>query len=245
MSVLVFDIETVGESWGNFDNTTKKVLTRWIDRVARNDEEKEVLIKDLKERLGFSPLTGFIVALGVYDVEKEKGTVYYVGAGDKKEEKLENGFLLKERTEKELLEEFWQGAEYYDTFVSFNGRVFDAPFLFLRSAVYDLKPTKNLLEGRYPYQQRSCRHVDLQDELTFFGAVARKPSLHLFCRAFGIDSPKEEGGGDEVAELFASKKFRDLAIYNAGDIIATTKLYQKWKNNLSFYQTEIEENIDF
>lgn len=245
MSVLIFDIETVGENWQDFDETTKKVLIRWIERTTRSEEEKQILIKGLKEKLGFSPLTGFIVALGVYDLEREKGTVYYVGDGDRGEEKLENGFLLKERSERELLEEFWQGAEHYDTFVTFNGRSFDAPFLFHRSVVYDLRPTKNLLEGRYPTQQRSCRHVDLQDELTFFGAMARKPSLHLFCRAFGIESPKEGGGGDGVAELFARKKFRDLALYNAGDVIATTKLYQKWQKYLSFYQTETEEMIDF
>jgi len=245
MSTLIFDIETVGENWSSFDETTKKVLTRWIDKTSRNEEEREILKKSLKDNLGFSPLTGFVVTLGVYDLEKEKGTVYYVGEGNKKEERLENGFLLKERTEKELLEEFWRGAEYYDTFVTFNGRAFDAPFLFHRSAVYEIRPTKNLLEGRYPSQQKSCRHVDLQDELTFFGAVARRPSLHLFCRAFGIESPKEEGSGDAVAELFASKKFRDLAAYNAADVIATTKLYQKWQKYLSFYQNETESMIDF
>ncbi len=202
MSTLIFDIETVGENWSSFDETTKKVLTRWIDKTSRNEEEREILKKSLKDNLGFSPLTGFVVTLGVYDLEKEKGTVYYVGEGNKKEERLENGFLLKERTEKELLEEFWRGAEYYDTFVTFNGRAFDAPFLFHRSAVYEIRPTKNLLEGRYPSQQKSCRHVDLQDELTFFGAVVRRPSLHLFCRAFGIESPKEEGSGDAVAGRF-------------------------------------------
>ncbi len=92
------------------------------------------------------------------------------------------------------------------------------------------------MEGRYLYQQKSVRHVDLQDQLTFYGAMHRRPSLHLFCRAFGIESPKVEGvAGDDVAELFRMKKFRDIAEYNARDVIATTELYKKWLKNLAPY----------
>ena len=245
MSTLVLDIETVGEDWNTLDETTKKVLARWINKTARNEEEKQSLLQDLQMNLGFSPLTGFIVALGIFDLEREKGVVYYTGEGDGKEREGIKNFVFKERTERELLEEFWQGAEHYDTFVTFNGRAFDVPFLMHRSAAHGLRPTKNLLEGRYPYQQRSCRHLDLQDELTFFGAMSKRPSLHLFCRAYGVESPKEEGSGDDVAELFASKKFRDLATYNAGDVIATAELYKKWRDFLSFYQVETEGMIDF
>jgi hypothetical protein len=65
---------------------------------------------------------------------------------------------------------------------------------------------------------------DLQDELTWYGAMSRRPSLYLFCRAYGIASPKIEVGGDDVAELFVGKKFRDIARYNAADVRATTEL---------------------
>jgi hypothetical protein len=74
--------------------------------------------------------------------------------------------------------------------------------------------------------------VDLLDELTFYGAMKRQP-LHMYCRAYGIESPKGEGGGAEVAELFRMKKFRDLAAYNARDVVATTELYLKWKQYLA------------
>jgi len=101
-----------------------------------------------------------------------------------------------------------------------------------------------MLEGRYPYQQKSCRHVDLQDEMTFFGAMYRKPSLHLCCRAYGIESPKVAGvSGDDVAELFASKKFRDIARYNTRDVVATTELYKKWQTY--FAPQLVDETIDF
>ncbi len=235
MKTLIFDIETVGEEWEALDETSHEVLTRWIDKTAKNDEDRHAQIDDLKNGLGFSPLTGRIVAIGLYDLERAKGVVFYDPAGETHTETEHEGYLLKPRTEKEMLHDFWEGAKTYDTFVTFNGRAFDAPFLALRSAILGIRPTKDLLEGRYLYQQRSCRHIDLADQLSFYGAMYRKSSLHMFCRAFGIASPKAEGvSGDDVALLFKEKKSLDIAQYNVRDVIATTELYKKWREHLSF-----------
>ncbi|MEZ4195224.1 MAG: ribonuclease H-like domain-containing protein [Candidatus Paceibacterota bacterium] len=125
------------------------------------------------------------MAIGIYDVERRRGVVYYQGEGTETDEVVDD-YTLKVRTEAQMLSEFWEGAKHYDTFVTFNGRSFDVPFLLHRSVVNEVTPSKNLMEGRYPYQQKSCRHVDLQDELTFFGAMSKRPSLHLFCRAYGM-----------------------------------------------------------
>lgn len=235
MSTLIFDIETVGESWDDLDHTSQDVLTRWIDKTAKTEEERDAEIDDLKNGLGFSPLTGFVVAIGLYDLEREKGVVFYDNEGVSKEEEIHEGYILKPRSEKEMLRDFWEGARSYTTFVTFNGRAFDAPFLALRSAICGIAPTRDLLEGRYLYQQRSVRHIDLADQLSFYGAMYRKSSLHMFCRAFGIPSPKVEGvTGDDVALLFKEKKYLDIARYNVRDVIATTELYEKWKTYLSF-----------
>lgn len=239
MATLIFDIETVGEEWASLDSTTKSVLTRWTNRLAGTTNEKLVIQKDIESGLGFSPLTGSIVALGLYDLERKRGVVYFCGHGTEIDE-IVGEYTYKQRTEAAMLREFWEGALSYDTFVTFNGRSFDAPFLIHRSAIHGIRPTKNLLEGRYPSQQHECRHVDLQDELTFFGAMARRPSLHLFCRAFGISSPKEEVDGDDVAELFNTKKFRDIAHYNAKDVSATTLLYNKW---LEYYAVKPDDSV--
>lgn len=233
MGTLVFDIETIGEDWDTLDTTTQGVLSRWVDRTARNEEERAAELADLKEGLGFSPLTGLVVAIGLYDLERHQGAVYYTGAGTEREETL-GEYVLKQCSEKEMLEDFWEGAKSYDTFVTFNGRAFDVPFLLHRSVVHGVQPTVDLMEGRYLYQQRSAVHVDLQDQLTFYGAMSRKPSLHLFCRAYGIESPKAGGvAGDDVAALFNAGKFRDIAAYNARDVIATTALYEKWRTYLA------------
>jgi len=228
MATLIFDIETVGEDWSQLDEITKSVLLRWVERSAKNLEEKEVAEKDIKEGLGFSPLTGSVVAIGLYDLERQQGVVYYTGDGSDSEEVV-GDYKLKERSEADMLAEFWEGAESYDTFVTFNGRGFDVPFLMHRAAILGIKPTVDMMSGRYLYQQKTVRHIDLQDQLTFYGAMQRRGNLHLFCRAYDIESPKAEGiAGDDVAELFREKKFRDIALYNIRDVVATTELYKKW-----------------
>ena len=67
------------------------------------------------------------------------------------------------------------------------------------------------------------------DQLTFYGAARFRKSLHLFCRAFGIESPKASGTtGDDVATLYKEGKYLDIARYNAGDLRATAALYKRW-----------------
>ncbi len=242
MKTLIFDIETVGEDWVSLDEVTKSSLTRWADRSAKNKDERKALQTDIESGLGFSPLTGFVVAIGIYDLERKAGVIYYTGNGSKEDDQV-GEFTYKQRNEQQMLEEFWEGAKHYDTFVTFNGRGFDVPFLYHRSVANSIKPSQNLLEGRYPYQQKSCRHVDLQDELTFFGAMQRRPSLHLFCRAFGIESPKGEVGGDDVAELYYDGNLRAIAEYNAKDVVATTALYKKWLEYLNFSKGNKEEDF--
>lgn len=233
MRTLVFDIETIGEEWDTLDETTQHVLTRWIDRTIKSEEERAAELTDLKEGLGFSPLTGSIVAIGLHDLEQGKNVVYYQAPGASGEI-VDGTTTLKVRSERDMLADFWAGAKAYDTFVTFNGRGFDVPFLLLRSAILGVAPTRDLMDGRYLYQQKGAKHVDLADQLSFYGAVFRKASLHLYCRAFGIESPKAAGvTGDDVSALFREGKYEDIARYNVRDIIATAELYERWRAYLA------------
>lgn len=230
---LIFDIETVGEKFNEIDEVTQHNLTRWIKREAGGDEEKfNVMLTDLKEGLGFSPLTGEIVAIGVYDTEKNQGAVYYQAPATEEQESKQENFAFKPRSEAEMLKAFWQGATKYNEFVSFNGRSFDVPFLVMRSAKYQIKPTVNLMTYRYGQNRDfGIKHIDLLDQLTYQGAVRRKGNLHLFCRHFNIKSPKSGGiTGDDVGRLFDEKKYLEIAEYNSWDLIATWELYKIWKD---------------
>jgi len=233
---LVFDIETIGEDFDVLDETTQDVLTRWIKRESDSEEEYEKALVDMKNGLGFSPLTGEVVAVGVYDTEKNKSAVYFQAPDNSVKNSEEDNVKFRVLKEKEILQQFWNLAEKYDEFISFNGRAFDVPFLMIRSAIHGVRPTKNLMANRYlSSQPKNAKHIDLLDQFTFYGAVRRKGSLHLWSRAFGIKSPKAEGiTGDDVGHLFKEKKFFEIAKYNVGDLIATKELYEKWKNFVKF-----------
>ncbi|KKT19733.1 MAG: hypothetical protein UW04_C0041G0002 [Parcubacteria group bacterium GW2011_GWB1_43_8] len=232
MPKLIFDIETIGENFDELDSATQEVLTKWIKKDSESEEEYVKALEELKSGLGFSPLTGQIVAIGVLDYDKNQGVVYFQAPGENFKEFQEGNITFKPCTEKEMLENFWKGAEKYNEFITFNGRGFDAPFLAVRSAVHKIKVSKDLMSNRYLSSQKfGATHIDLFDQLTFYGATRRKGGLHLWCRAFGITSPKAQGvTGDDVAQLFKEKKYKEIARYNVGDLTATKELYDYWKN---------------
>ena len=228
MAKLVFDIETIGEDFDSLDETTQKVLTRWLKKESSSEEEYKVELDELKEGMGFSPFTGSVVAIGVMDVEKNAGCVYYQDGSGKLKETEEEGIKFKPMSEKEMLQKFWEGAQKYSQFITFNGRGFDVPFLMVRSAVQGVRPTVNMMPPRFV---ANSNHIDLMDQLSFLGSVRRRPNLHLCTRAFGIKSPKESGiTGEDVGRLFKEGRFLDIAKYNVGDLRATRELYLIWEN---------------
>ncbi len=232
MPKLIFDIETIGEDFDSLDKATQDVLTHWLKKESKSDEEYQARLEDIKQGLGFSALTGQIVAIGVLDYEKNQGAVLYQAPAEKIKDFEEDNIKFKQMSEKEMLQNFWQGAKEYQEFISFNGRAFDAPFLMIRSAIFKIKPTVNLMPYRY---SQDSNHIDLLDQLTFFGATLKKGGLHLWCRAFNIESPKTHGvTGDDVALLFQQKKYLDIAKYNVRDLRATKELYDYWQKYLKF-----------
>ena len=68
MPRLVFDIETVGEDFDLLDKATKEALTWWIKKESNSGDEYKAALEDLKNGLGFSPLTGQIAAVGVFTI---------------------------------------------------------------------------------------------------------------------------------------------------------------------------------
>jgi uncharacterized protein YprB with RNaseH-like and TPR domain len=222
MSRIIFDIETVGVDFESLEDSTKEYLLKW----AETEEEEE----KVKESLSFYPLTAEIITIGLLDPDSNKGSVYFQASGDMLLPFEEDGIRFECGTEKELLEKFWQTIKSYDQFITFNGRAFDCPFIMIRSAVNKIKPLKDLLPNRY-----NSAHIDLLDQLTFYGASKRRFSLDMWCKTFGIKSPKAEGiTGYNIKNLFQSGKHVDIARYCAGDLKATKELFLIWENYIKF-----------
>lgn len=186
---------------------------------------------DAENTDALSPYKGQIISLAFYDRERELGSVYFVS--NKDEDFADESFKFKARTEKELLEDFWASAKEYDVFVTFNGRAFDLPFIYVRSLALGVKPTIEIARQRYVTKQSPAYHVDIFDEFTFHGNVSKKPSLAVLTEAVGIDNPKLAMSGEDVTEAFLQKRITDIARYNAGDVVAITKLYEKWLTHLA------------
>lgn len=214
---IVLDIETIGSDFDSFDEMSKEYLLKF----ASTEEE----IQEAKESLGFSPLTGQVAAIGMLNPETNRGAVYYQAPEGLSDPVEEDGIQFVPDTEEGILNKFWDAVKHYDQVITFNGRGFDAPYLMIRSAVNKIKPTRDLMPNRYT----SSSHVDLLDQLTFYGAVRKKFSLHMWCKAFGIKSPKEDGvTGHEVNDLFNEQKYLDIARYCLGDLYATAELFEYW-----------------
>ncbi len=77
---LVIDIETIGEDFDALDKATQENITRWIKRESGSEEEYKIALEDLKNGLGFSPLTGEIVAIGIARLSQERGRGILSGA---------------------------------------------------------------------------------------------------------------------------------------------------------------------
>src|SRR3989304_10219110 len=111
MAALVFDIETVSEDFDSLDKTTQDVLTRWIKYDSSTETEYEKALEDLKNGLGFSPLTGEVVVIGMLNPETEKGEIYFQAPGETIDKFEEDGFTFKQISEKERLQSFWDVAK--------------------------------------------------------------------------------------------------------------------------------------
>jgi DNA polymerase elongation subunit (family B) len=223
MPKLVFDIETVGVDFEALDETAQGLLLA----TAKDDFEKAAI----KEMLGVSPLTGQVVTIAVLNPETGKGASYYQRQNDKDIEEEVDGYLMVPcKDEKEILEKFWELATHYDQFITFNGHSFDCPFVMIRSAINKVRPTVQLMGYRFGDKP----HLDIYDKITNYGAVRFKRSLHLWCQAFGIESPKDQGiTGHEVGQYFKDKRCREIALYCVGDIKSTAKLYEYWEKYMS------------
>jgi hypothetical protein len=62
-------------------------------------------------------------------------------------------------------------AKHYEHIVTFNGRSFDVPFLYLRSALLNVAISRKDWLG---YRFQTEPHCDLAEQLTFYGVSGRE-----------------------------------------------------------------------
>jgi 3'-5' exonuclease len=240
MAKLVFDIETTALPLEKFDAGQTEYLFREADNLP---DPAQRLARQAEIHRFFSlwPLTGQVVCIAMSNVDSFRSKVLFL-TGNIKTAPPETADLPKAAefvpcaTEAELLTEFWEVAVRYESIITFNGRGFDVPFIYLRSAVLNVRISRRDWLG---YRFQIEPHCDLLEQLTFYGVsgrdgAARRFNLDFYCKAFGIPSPKSHGiTGMDVGRLMAEGRGWEVAEYCLGDVQATVKLYNIWKERLA------------
>jgi len=124
--------------------------------------------------------------------------------------------------EKEILRKFWNIAKDANQFIGHNIMEFDLRFIYKRSCILGVKPSRDLSFARY----RSDPIFDTMKEWEKWGAQGA--SLHKLSIALGIASPKEEGiDGSQVYDYFLAGKGQEIIEYCKRDVEATRSVYKK------------------
>ncbi len=236
MAKLVFDIETSALPAEGFDEAQLEYLFREAEKLP-GEVSRETRRAELQQQFNLWPFTARIVCIGMLNVDTSRGQVLFI-AEDNEEPKEEAGPVefVACIDEAELLTAFWDVAKRYETIVTFNGRGFDVPFLYLRSAILNVPITRKDWLG---YRFQTEPHCDLAEQFTFYNVsgrdgAARRFNLDFYCKAFGIESPKAHGvTGQDVNALMAAGRFREIAEYCLRDVKATVLLYQMWRERLA------------
>lgn len=236
MAKLVFDIETSALPLESFDDAQLEYLFRESERLP-DEVSRENRRAELQQQFNLWPFTARVVCIAMLNVDTSRGQVLFTS-----EENEPGGEdagpveFVSCMDEMELLTAFWDVARHYESVITFNGRSFDVPFTYLRSAILNVPISRKDWLG---YRFQTDPHCDLAEQLTFYNVsgrdgAARRFNLDFYCRAFGIESPKAHGvTGRDVNTLMAAGAYREIAEYCLRDVRATVQLYQIWRDRLA------------
>ena len=236
MAKLVFDIETSALPLETFDEAQQEYLFRECEKIAE-ETARATRRAEIQQLFNLWPFTAQVVCIAMLNAETERGQVLFT-APDHQQDADKTGPVqfVPCAGEPELLTSFWDVARRYETIITFNGRGFDVPFIYLRSALLNVPISRKDWLG---YRFQTEPHCDLAEQLTFYGVsgregAARRFNLDFYCKAFGLESPKSQGvTGSDMNMLLADGRYRDIAEYCLRDVKATLLLYRIWKQRLA------------
>ena len=234
MATLVFDIETSRLPVEMFDEAQQEYLFREAQKLP--EDQQTAKREEIARLFSLWPFTAQVVCIAMLNADTQGGQVLF--QAEDFEEEAEKGLVkfVPCADEHELLTAFWDAAKHYQQVVTFNGRGFDVPFLYLRSALLNVPITRKDWLG---YRYATAPHCDLAEQLTFYSVsgrdgAARKFNLDFYCKAFGIESPKSHGvTGNDMPRMMEEGRHKEIADYCLRDVHATVQLHKIWKDRLA------------
>lgn len=130
--------------------------------------------------------------------------------------------ICNPENERKTLEDFWSVAKSCDLFIGHNVMDFDLRFIYQRSIVLGVKPTKDLSFARY----RSNPIFDTMKEWSKWD-FQNNVGLEHIALALGLPTPKDGIDGSEVYTFFKNGYVKEICDYCMRDVETTREVYRK------------------
>ena len=197
MIKIFLDIETLPAA------QEKEEILKEIHQKRVKDKGERKTLEEYLESSNFDGSFGRIACIG-YAIDDDETKVL---SGD----------------EKEMLKKFWQITKDIDLFIGFNVIDFDLKFIYQRSIILGVKPSRELPFNRY----RNSPIYDVMWEWTKWSNLG-KCSLDKLAKAFGFESSKDGSiNGRNVAKAFEQGRIKEIADYCKKDVDLTRKIYKR------------------
>ena len=125
--------------------------------------------------------------------------------------------------EQDMLRLFWDLARNASLFVGHNLMEFDLPFIYQRSIVLRVRPSKKLSFARY----RSDQIYDTMKEWSQWGR--QQVGLEHLALALGIPTPKEGIDGSQVFAFYQAGRVDEIVQYCKRDVETTRAVYKRMR----------------
>ena len=160
--------------------------------------------KEIIKRLSLSATTGRILCLG-YVIEPPQSAAVELLHGE----------------EKEILRRFWILAADIGLFVGHNVLDFDLRFIYQRSIIHRIKPSREIPFTRF----RSAPVFDTMHEWTKWGRDM--VGLDALAKALALPSPKSELDGAKVYDYHKAGRDAEIYDYCKGDVETARRVYRR------------------
>jgi 3'-5' exonuclease len=191
MKICFLDIETVPTEQSLAENNL-------LDSQIKLDEA------ELIKKLSLSAATAKILCL-CYAIEPPAGAEVRVLQGE----------------ETEILKGFWKLAADCNLFVGHNILDFDLRFIYQRSIIHQIKPSRDIPFTRF----RNAPIYDTMQEWSKWGR--EHVSLDTLSKALGIPSPKENLDGSKVYPYYRAGKIAEIIEYCKRDVDSVRQVHRR------------------
>ena len=191
MKIFYFDIETV---------PTEKALEEngLLDAQIKLDEP------ELIKKLSLSALSAKIICL-CYTIEPSLSGAVEVLQGE----------------ETDIIKNFWKIVPDCNLFVGHNILDFDMRFIYQRSVIHQIKPSRDIPFTRF----RNAPIYDTMQEWSKWGR--EHASLDSLSKALGIPSTKENLNGSKVYPFYRAGKLPEIVEYCKRDVESVRAVYKR------------------